>query len=323
MVLRLLSILFCVLFAAPLGAAAQDFPTRMVKIIVPYPPAGASDIVARLVANQLQEMWKQPVVIENRQGAGGNIGAGLVAFAEPDGYTLLVAMQNEVAVNQHLYTNMPYEPLKAFAPVTLAATTPLVLAISPTAPGRTAKELIDYARANPGLLTYASAGLGGFPHLAGARFAKRAGVDLLHIPFRGTGPGVTALLGGHVKLMFSGIGPFMPSFQEKTLLPVLVTSAKRSPALPDVPTVVEAGYPDLELYLWVGVFAPAKTPPAVLAKLNADIVRALRQPSVVAALKTQAFDVAANSPEEFRKFWIDQIELSGQIIKELGLEGSN
>lgn len=319
MLARLLAVLLCSL--APWAASAEDFPTRSVRLIVPYPPAGASDIVARLIASQLTEMWKQPVIVENRQGAGGNIGAAAVATSTADGYTLLVAMQNEVAVNQHLYAKMPYDPVRDLAPVTLAATTPLVMALSPTAPGKTIKELVDYARANPGMLNYASAGLGGYPHLAGARFAKQAGVDLLHVPFRGTGPGVTALLGGHVKIMFSGIGPFLPTFQERNLIPVVVTSKKRSAALPDVPTVAEVGYPNLELQLWVGVFAPGKTPPELMAKLNADIVQALRRPVVVSALQLQAFDVVANTQEEFRAFWNAEIERSGQIIKELGLEG--
>jgi tripartite-type tricarboxylate transporter receptor subunit TctC len=323
--MKLRAAVLCALpiIAFSFGLEAQEFPSRTVRIVVAYPPAGASDIVARIVAAQLQEMWKQAVVVENHPGAGGNIGAGLVATAAPDGYTLLMAMQNEVAVNQYLYTKMPHDPFKAFAPVALVASQPSVLSLSPKAPFKTVKELVDYARAHPKELSYASGGIGNFAHLGGALFAKETGVELLHVPFRGTGPGLTAVVGGHVTMMFGSIGPSLPALQDKLLNPLMVMSRQRSAALPDVPSVIEIGYPNLALHIWTGIFAPAQTPPEVLSKLNADINRALRNRSVVAALQLQAFEVAGNSPEEFRTFWHDQARMCGQIIKELGLEGSN
>lgn len=324
-IMKLRAAVLCALpiIAFSFGLKAEEFPSRTVRIVVTYPPAGASDIVARLIGTQLQQMWKQTVVIENRPGAGGNIGASFVATAAPDGYTLLLAMQNEVAVNQHLYKKMPHDPFKAFAPVTLVASQPMVLSVSPTAPFKTVKELIDYGRAHPKELSYASGGIGNFTHLAGELFAKGAGVELLHVPFRGTAPGVTAVLGGHTTMMLAAIGPSLPALQDKLMKPLMVMSPRRSPTLPDVPSAVEVGYPNLEMNIWAGVFAPAQTPPEVLSKLNADIIRALRTPSVVAAFQIQAFDVIGNSPEEFRVFWQDQARICGQLIKELGLEGSN
>ena len=261
-------------------ALAQSFPTRGVKIIVPYPAGGATDITARAVAQQLSKMWGQSVIVENRSGAIGMIGAEAVAKSPPDGYTLMLSTQNEVAVNQALSLKMPYDPLKAFTPITLGTSSPQLLVINPKLPITTMQELIAYAKANPGKLSFASPGEGSTQHLGGAFLAKHAGIDLLHIPYRGTQPAMTDVIAGHASMMFGAIGAYLPHIRSGGLRALGLTAEKRASTLPDVPTMTEAGIPNFLMVNWFGVFAPAGTPDDVVQILNRDFVRALKSSEV-------------------------------------------
>ncbi len=301
-------------------AQAQSFPTRGVRIIVPYPAGGATDITARAVAPQLSKIWGQPVVVENRSGAIGMIGAELVAKSPPDGYTLMLSTQNEVAVNQALSSKMPYDPVKAFSPITLGTSAPQLLAIDPRLPINTMGELIAYAKANPGKLSFASPGEGSTQHLGGAFLAKYAKIDMLHIPYRGTQPAMTDVIAGHASMMFAAAGTFLPHIRAGTLRPLAVTAERRSALLPDVPTMAEAGIPNFVMVNWFGVFAPAGTPNEVVEILNRDFVRALRSSEVVESMQAQSLDIGANSIAEFREFWFAQIRAFQHVIDTIGLE---
>jgi tripartite-type tricarboxylate transporter receptor subunit TctC len=286
--------------------------------VVPFPPGGATDILARDVAQKLTEAWGQSVVVDNRPGAGGNIGSELVAKAPPDGYTLLMGTVGTHAINASLYAKMPYDHIRDFAPVILVAGVPNVLVVNPALPVNTVAELIAYAKANPGKLNFASSGNGTSIHLSGELFKVMAGVQMTHVPYKGSAPAVADLISGQVQLMFDNLPPSLPQIKAGKLRALAVTSSTRAPALPDVPTMAEAGLPGFEASSWFGVLAPAGTPPAIVAKLNAEIARWLATPEAKERLSKQGADAAGGSPEDFVKHIAAETTKWAKVVKDSG-----
>jgi tripartite-type tricarboxylate transporter receptor subunit TctC len=301
---------------------AQGFPSRTVRVIVPYPPGGATDLIARLVAQKTPERLGQPMIVENRTGAGGVIGAEVVAKAAADGHTILLSSPAEVAILPHLQ-KMPYRADRDFAPVSLAAVTPLILVVHPALPVRTVKELIALAKARPGQLTYASAGTGGVQHLAGELLKITSRVDLVHVPYKGAGPAMPDLLGGHVAMFFAGMPPAVPHVRSGKLRALAVTTTRRSPTAPEVPTMQEAGVPGFDISNWFAYFVPAGTPAEVIAKLNAELVRALKMPDVVEKLAGVGAEVVGSSADELAQFVHSESEKFARLIKASGAKGTD
>ena len=273
-----------------LGSAAAAFPDRPVRIVVGFPPGG-SDISARILAQKLQELWGQGVVVENRAGAAGNIGAGFVANAPADGYTILLCV-NSYTINTTVYRNLGWDLLRDFAPVGRFATSPMVVVVNPLLPAKNMRELTDYARANPGKLNYGSAGSGTAPHLAGELFAMETGVQMTHVPYKGSAPSVTALLANEVQFSFGALSAFEAFIKDGRLRPLAVTTAARSALAPGMPTVIESGIAGFDADIWYGFLVPAKTPAAITAKLSADLARVLADPDTQAKLKQRGLDPA-------------------------------
>jgi tripartite-type tricarboxylate transporter receptor subunit TctC len=286
----------------PLAASAQqpaDYPTRPITLIVPYAPGGGNDVLARGVAEPMGKTLGQPIVIENHGGAGGSIGTRQVAKSAPDGYTLGLGGTGTLAVDPTLYPNVGYDPRKDFAPVGLIATGPLIILVNPSLPAHNVREFIALAKAQPGKLNYASAGKGSGIHLATVLFALTAGIDIVHVPYRGTGPALTDLLGGHVSMYFSSLPSAIGLVKEGKLRALGVTGLKRSPIFPDVPTVAEQGLPGFEAVLHYGIVAPAGTPRPIIAKLNAALREALGDPVVAKRLATEGAEPLPTTPEEY------------------------
>ncbi|BCN40430.1 MFS transporter [Alicycliphilus denitrificans] len=304
--------------ALPLGAAAQNYPAKPVTIIVPFSAGGTTDILARIVGQGLQTELGQPFVVDNRAGAGGNIGASLAAKAPADGYTLFMGTVGTHAINQALYKKMPFDPVKDFAPISRVATVPNLLVAHPSQPYKTVKELIAYAKANPGKVTFGSPGSGASPHVSGELFKSMTGTDLLHVPYKGSAPAMTDLLGGQISIMFDNMPSAIQHVRSGKLRPIAVTTAKRSPELPDVPTIAEAGVPGYEAMSWFGMFAPAATPKPVLDKLNAALVKVLNQPDVKKKIAEQGGDVVAETPAQFAAFIKAESAKWGKVVKESG-----
>ncbi len=307
-------------YAAAQSAAvpAQAYPAKSIRIVTPYAPGGTADILARVVAQKLAEAWAQQVVVDNRPGASGMIGADIAAKAPPDGYTLLMAYTAEIAITQSLFKSMTYDPVKDLAPVTLAAITPMVFVVHPSLPVRDVRELVALAKTRPGQLSYASAGNGSPAHLAFELLQRSAQIDINHVPYKGAAPALTDLLGGHVVMFFSGMPPAMPHVKAGKLRAIAVSTAKRSPALPAVPAVAESGLRDFDISTWFGVLAPAATPRDVIGKLNAEISRALMLPDVKERLAREGAETAPGSPEQFGKFIQAEITKFAKIIRESG-----
>jgi tripartite-type tricarboxylate transporter receptor subunit TctC len=287
-----------VALAAGAAAAAENYPARPIRFILPYPPGGGNDFVARVLAVKLAENIRQQVVIDNRGGAHGIIATELTAKAPPDGYTMFLGGTGH-AINPYLYRKLPYDSERDFAPVSLAAVAPNMLVLHPSVAAASVRELIAYARANPQRLRFGSAGGGGNSHLAGELFKLLAQVDIVHVPYRGTGPATTALLSGEVQMTFSTLPPVLAQVRAGRVRALAVTGAKRSPAAPEVPTVAESGLAGYEASGWWGILTPGKTPPAVVAALNAEIVKALRADDVKAQLLREGVEAAGGTPEEF------------------------
>jgi tripartite-type tricarboxylate transporter receptor subunit TctC len=294
--------------------AAASYPSRPIRIVVGFAPGGATDLVARTIAQKLQDAWGQPVTIENKPGAGSNIGAETVMRAEPDGYTLLLGTIAN-ATNMSLYRNLKYDILKDFAPISQLMAAPSVLVVSPTLQVDDLKGLIALARAKPGTLTYASSGAGGSPHLAGEMLEQRAGIQMVHVPYKGAAPALADVISGQVNLGFKTALSAIPSMQAGRLKPIAVAAARRLPQLPNVPTMAEAGLPDFEVSSWNGLLAPARTPPAIVAKLHRETVRILAQPDVRERFVSQAAEVVGSSPDEFRAYIRSEIERWGVVAK--------
>jgi len=300
------------------GAWGQAYPAKPIRLVVPFPAGGTTDILARAVGQKLTEAWGQPVVVDNRPGAGGNIGAELVAKAAPDGYTLLMGTVGTHAINASLYAKMPYDHIKDFAPVILVAGVPNVLVVNPAVPVNSVQELIAYAKANPGRLNFASSGSGTSIHLSGELFKVMAGVQMTHIPYKGSAPALQDLIGGQVQLMFDNLPSALPQIKGGKLRALAVTSAARAAALPDVPTVAEAGLPGFEASSWFGVLAPAGTPVAIIARLNAEIAKWLASPEAREKLASQGANAAGGSPEDFAKHIAAETAKWQKVVKESG-----
>ena len=308
--------------AAALGLAlgltpvrAADYPDHPVKVIVPFAAGGPTDVMARLVAQKLSEELKQQFYVENRPGAGGNIGMAEAGRAKPDGYTLLVASSSYV-VNPSLYVKAPYDPYKDFAPITLAAASPNILVVNSSFPAKSVKELIDLVKKEPGKYTIANPGIGTTPQLAAELFKLSLQLDATSVPFGGAAPAIQSAISGHTPIAFSALPPTSPQVKAGTLRGLAVTSAKRSDALPDVPTLAEAGVPEQESETMQGVFAPAGTPKAIIDRLNKEITKAMALPDVKDKCAQLGFDPVANSPEEFTAYIKKEVEKWGKVIKE-------
>ena len=298
------------------AALAQTYPDHPVKWIVPFPPGGAMDSIARTLGECMGKQLNTTFIVENRAGAGGNIGAASVARAKPDGYTILI-VANGMAVNPALYTDLNYDPVKDFAPISLLAVVPNVLVTNPARTGATSvQDVIAKAKAQPNHYTYASAGVGTSIHLAGELFLSMAQVDMLHVPYKGSGPAVADLLGGQVDYMFDSITSAKPHIEAGKLRALAVTTSKRSAALPDVPTVAESGLPGYELMPWFAAFAPAGTPPEVIKTLNEHINRALQDKQYRAVVESQGGEVAGGTPEQFGDFIASENARWTQLIQQ-------
>ena len=303
---------------APLSAAAQAYPTKPVTIIVPFAAGGTTDILARIVGQALNTELGQSVIIDNRAGAGGNIGGALAAKAQPDGYTLFMGTVGTHAINEALYKKMPFNPIKDFAPLTRVATVPNLLVANPNQPFKTVKELITYAKAHPGKINYGSSGNGSSIHLSGDLFKSMAKVDMVHVPYKGSAPAVTDLLGNQIGIMFDNMPSAIQHVRAGKLVPIAVTTAKRSPELPDVPTIAEAGVPGYEATSWFGMFAVAGTPKPVLDKLHTALAKVLKQPDVQKKIGEQGGEVVLDTPEQFAAFIKTETAKWGKVVKESG-----
>ena len=307
------------LAVAPLAATAAAWPTKPVTIIVPFAAGGTTDILARVIGQALTKELGQSVVVDNRAGAGGNIGAAYVAkTAAADGYTLFMGTVGTHAINQSLYKKMQFDPVKDFAPLTRVAMVPNLLVANPGKPYKTVKELIAYAKANPGKVTFGSSGNGSSIHLSGGLFNTMAGVDMIHVPYKGSAPAVTDLIGGQIDIMFDNMPSAIQHVRSGRLRPLAVTTAKRSPELPEVPTVAEAGVPGYEATSWFGMFAPAATPAPVLATLNAALLKVLSQPDVKKKIAEQGGEPHAETPEQFATFIRAEAAKWSKVVKESG-----
>jgi len=299
-------------------AQAQVWPARAVRMVVSFPPGTTPDTVARAIAPRMQAALGQPVVVENRAGAGGNIAAEAVAKSEPDGHTLLVSTNAAVATNKVLYDNLPYDPERDLVPISLLASAPQVLVVHSSVPVRTFQEFLDHLRRNPGRLSYASAGSGSASHLTMELLKSDAKVFIVHIPYRGFPQAVTDMLGGSVHAMFAIIPGVLPHIKAGKMNALAVTALRRSPMLPEVPSVQELGWPQLESLAWIGLLAPARTPSAIVGRLAAEVQNALADPEARKLLTGAGFDVVASGPAEFRSWQQAEISKWGKVIRAIG-----
>jgi len=312
------AILAALVATFPSMAQAQAWPSRPVKIVVSFPPGTTPDTVARVVAPKLQESLGQPVIVENRAGAGGNVAADAVAKSPADGYTLLVSTNAAVATNKVLYDKLPYDPEQDLATISLLATAPQVLVAHTSVPAKSFKEFVAYLKQNPGRLSYGTTGSGSAAHLTMELFKADAKVFIVHIPYRGFPQAVTDMLAGNIQAMFAIIPGMLPHIKAGKMTPLAVTALKRSDLLPDVPNVKELGYPQLESLAWIGLLAPGKTPPEVLERLSADARKALGAPDARKILTNAGFDVAGSTAAEFRAWQQAEIAKWGKVIRATG-----
>jgi len=300
------------------SAMAQTYPSRPVKIVVPFPAGGSNDIVARVLAQKLTERNGQSFFVENRGGAGGNIGAEAVASSEPDGYTLLLTAPPPLTINAALYKDMRYDPSGAFAPVALIASVPIVLVVHPSLGINSVQELIARAKAKPGTVFFGSSGNGSTNHLAGELLKSMTGIDIVHVPYKGAAPAMNDLVAGHIPMMFDNIPAVLPQVRAKTINAIAVAGSRRASALPDVPTVAESGVPGFEASAWFGLVAPAKTPAPILAKLESDVETVLKMPDVQKRFDELGAEPGAVSGANFGKFLANETTKWTKIIRESG-----
>lgn len=319
MTLRACFILLAAIAVANVHAQAPgaNYPAKQIRVIVPFPAGGPTDAIARAIGQKLSETWGQPVIVDNRPGAGGNIGTELAAKSPADGYTLFIGTVAN-AINQSLFAKLPFDFVRDFAPVTQNYVTGLILAVHPSLPAHSVKELIALAKAHPGQLSYSSSGVGGTPHLAGELFNSMAGVKMVHVPYKGSAPAMADLLGGHIQLTFDNMLTVLPQVKAGKLRGLAVTMTTRSPLAPELPTVAEAGLKGFEVKSWNGVMVPTGTPKEIIARLNGEIVRILRQPDLREKFLVQGVELVPTTPEEFGAFikqdiakWAKVIQLSG------------
>ena len=302
------------------AGSAADFPARPITLVIGFAPGGPSDVVARLVSRKMEETLRQPIVIENRAGAGGGIAGSAVARAAPDGYILLLATSSLMAINPSLYRNIGYDPEKDFEPVTVIGTQTNVLYAHPSLPATTLGELIAHARANPGKLSFGSGGIGTPAHLAGEMLKLEAKLDMTHVPFRGTGPALQAVIAGHLPMAYNPSPPLVPHLQAGAIKALAVTTLRRTAVLPDVPTIAELGFPGFEATTWHGLVAPAGTPREVVVVLHRAAATALQHPDLRKALTDLGVDIVANTPEEFRAYIKAEIPKWAAIVKAAGVK---
>ena len=312
------TVLSAVLFAFTATAISQSYPNRPIRFIVPYAPGGSTDTLARAIGQKLAESLGQQVVVDNRSGANGNIGMEIVAHSAPDGYTIVLGYIANLGIGPSLYAKLPFDPVRDYAPITQLATSPNILVAHPSLPVKSFKELIAYAKANPKKLNYASASVASIGHLTGELLNHAAGIDMVHVPYKGSGQAVIDLIGGQVQLMFSGMSSVMPHIKAGKLRPLAVTGAQRSPAVPDIPTIAESGFPGFEATAWYGVLAPAGTPKPVITRLHDEIVRALKMPDVKERLNNVGFELVGGTPEAFAAYIKTEIRKWAQVVKASG-----
>lgn len=316
--------------ALVLGAATGDtafaqsaggaYPSRPIRIVVPYTPGGTNDVIARLLGQKLQEMWSQPVVVENRPGAAGNIGAGEVARASPDGYTLLLTNINIMSMNPGLFERMPFDPQKDFAPISLLGTSALMLVVNPTVQAQTVQQLIDLARREPGRLSYGSSGNGSPQHMSAELFKSMTKTSMVHIPYRGAAPAIADLLAGHVQVTVGVVNQLLPHIRSGQLRALGVTTRNRLATAPEVPTLDEAGVKGYESEIWLGLAAPAGTPPSIVNTINQAVRRVMAMPDVVEKLNAQGVDVLVSSPEQMRQRSLDDLKRWTDVIRSAGIK---
>jgi tripartite-type tricarboxylate transporter receptor subunit TctC len=305
------------------NAAAQDYPSRNITLVVPFPAGSTTDLVGRILSDELAKALKQNVVIDNRGGAGGGVGSEAVARAAPDGYTLLMGTIGTHSINPAVYAKINYDPINDFAPVIQFGTAPNVLVVHPDLPIRNVKDLIAYIKANPGKVNYGSSGNGTSNHLSGAMFVARNGLTAQHLPYRGGAQAITDLLRGEIQFMFYHYLPLLGHIKEGKLRAIAITSANRIDALPDVPVMKEAGMDDFEVSAWFGVWAPAKTPPEIVGKLNETILKIIRTPEVRKSLEIQGIDPVAGSPEDLLKLNKAELARWSKAVEQAGAKLSN
>jgi tripartite-type tricarboxylate transporter receptor subunit TctC len=307
-----------VLIFAATQAWSQSYPAKPIRLISPFPPGAVVDTLCRTLAVPLGELLGQPVVVENRTGAGGNIGMDIVAKAPADGYTIGMGSIGTHAINPSVYARMPFDPLRDFVPITFVASNINVLVVHPSLPAQNVRELVAYAKANPGKLSYGSAGTGTSQHLAGELFKQITGVDMTHVPYKGAGPAVSDLIAGQIPLMFADISASIGHIRAGKLRALGVTTRERTPLL-DVPTIIEQGIADFDVNAWFGLMAPAGTPREVVARLNADAAKALNQPALRERLQGLGLNPAPNSPEEFSQFIRGELERWGKVARAVNI----
>jgi tripartite-type tricarboxylate transporter receptor subunit TctC len=315
---RFAALSVALLVLSPPAASAQDYPNRPVRLVVPFPPGGINDIVARVISQHLGERLGKQVIVDNRGGAGGVVGAEIVANAPKDGHTLLI-VSLATAVNPWLYT-LPYDPLKSFAPISMLVAAPNVVTVNPGLPVNDIKELVALARQKPGELQYASSGVGTFLHLAGELFKITADVDILHIPFRGAGPALIDVVAGHTKAAFGSVTSSIPHIRAGTLKPLGVGSLTRSATLPDVPTVIEAGVPGYEAANWIGIVATGGTPEPIVQRLHKEIAEIMAMPEVQKLFAAEGADIVQMSTAQFSAYSADEIVKWGRVVKQAGIK---
>jgi tripartite-type tricarboxylate transporter receptor subunit TctC len=309
------------LMAVVLGTAtamAQSYPTKPITLIVPFPPGGSTDIVGRVIAEGLSRELKQPVVVENRGGAGGTVGSAVLSKAAPDGYTLGIGSTSTHAVGPATLPKVAYDPVKNFAPISLVAETPYVLAVNPKVPAKSVKELIALAKSKPGTFNYGSAGAGSTTHLAGAMFASAAGLKMEHIAYKGNGPATKALMAGEVQMLMGSMPAVLNQIKAGSIRALAVGTVRRSPALPDTPTMQQAGVAGYEAALWLGVVAPAGTPDAVLKRLHAAVTKVVKDPAVAKRLRGTGAEPVTNTPQEFAKQIQDDLTKYKKLAAQIG-----
>lgn len=314
------SALFALALLAGLAGTAQAFPERTVRIVVPFPPGGSNDVIARLLAQKLSALWKSSVIVENVSGGGGNVGADSVARAAPDGYTLLLAAPGPLVVNPSLYQKLAFDPSKDFAPVALIASVPIVLAVNPSVKANTVAELIALAKAEPGKLNFGSSGNGSTNHLSGELLKTVAKIDIVHIPYRGAAPAMNDLIGGQIPMMFDNMPAVRPQVEGGKIRALAVASKTRSKALPNVPTMIEAGVPGFEAAAWFGLVAPAKTPPDVLKTLVDATAKVLTDPDLAAKFDQLGAETGTVTGEAFGAFLSAEADKWGKVVKAAGIK---
>jgi len=307
----------CMVFGAP-DVLAQAYPSKPIRVIVPAPPGSAPDFISRLLAPKLGDLWGQPLVIDNVLGAGGNIGTDRVAKAPPDGYTLLFNTIGPIGVNISMYSNLPFDPVKDFVPITLVAKVPNILVVHPNVPVKSVQELVAYAKQNPGKLRYGSPGSGTSNHLSAELLKLMAGIDLLHIPYKSSAQMTTDILGGQVEVVFHNAPVLLPHVKSGALRGLGITSATRNPSAPELPPIAEAGVPGFEVTAWFGFMAPANTPPAIVNKIHTDVVKAMALPDVRERMLTQAAEPVGSTPQEYAAFISTEIAKWAKVVKQSG-----